>query len=89
MFNIKKKVVKYLSNANDSVVEFLYFQKNNAFVCELCETVSITKHFLDSLLLSTSFTTLNQQKPFPPFQITNGIVLELFKFKELCKYSWV
>ena len=25
--------------------------------------------------------------PFPPFQITNGIVLELFKFKELCKYS--
>ena len=44
MFNIKKKVVKYLSNANnnrDSVVEFLYFQKNDAFVCELCETVSI------------------------------------------------
>ena len=61
MFNIKKKVVKYLSNANnnrDSVVEFLYFQKNNAFVCELCETVSITKHFRDSLLLSTSCVLL-------------------------------
>ena len=70
MFNIKKKVVKYLSNANnnrDSVVEFLYFQKNNAFVCELCETVSITKHFLDSFIVNFLFFFyyIKSAKTFP------------------------
>ena len=91
--NIKRKTDKQYKKNPSSVVDEFYLVKDSNFIGEVCNKFGLNRCVIEKLINSDDNVELEENLTFHniplSFNLTNEIVLEIFKFKNTnSSFSW-